>query len=97
MITPYQKRGYDFIAGRILSTAIPPTLREIACHLGCPSRTTAHRLVNQLIERGYLRRPLGAGHHANLELGDRVPPAPAARVQYFRFDDETKQLVEWQP
>jgi SOS-response transcriptional repressor LexA len=94
MLTARQKQAYDFIANRILSTAVPPTYVEIGRHLGSKSKGSVAQLVGQLIRRGYLIRPYLGRHCANLDLARRPS---AGRLQYFRFDDETKQLVEWQP
>lgn len=84
-LTERQKWVYDFIAGRLNETAVAPTLVEIARCAGLKSKGHAHRIVTALIERGWLRRL--PGRWQALEL---------VRVQYFRFDDDTKQFVEWQ-
>lgn len=88
-LTTTQKRAFDFIAERLLTTAIPPTRRELAEHLGS-NKTRAQDLVDNLVERGYLRRL--PHRYRNVDLARRPE-----RVKYFRFDSASKQLVEWRP
>jgi repressor LexA len=89
-LTERQKWAYDFIARRLRETAVAPTLTEISRHLGLGGKGSAHSVVTALVERGWLRRL--PGRWRALELIERP-----ARVKYFRFDDDTKQFVEWRP
>lgn len=91
MMTARQKQAYDFIAGE-LSRGRQPSLGQIALGIGCRGRgrrSRAFYLVGRLIERGFIQ-PLPFPQRG-LALVDRT----GERVRYFRFDDETKQLVEW--
>ena len=55
-------------------TGVAPTRDELARELGLVAKSGAHRLVNALIERGYLERlPKRA---RALRILVRVPPAP---------------------
>lgn len=78
-------RAYDFIAERIKATSVAPTRRELGEALGCPL-ASAQRAVDDLVRAGLLQRIPG-----------RMQALDLVRVQYFKFDDETKQFVEWRP
>jgi SOS-response transcriptional repressor LexA len=84
-LTERQKAALDFIAHRLATTAIAPTVAEIARHMG-GSKGNAHAVITALVERGHLRR-----------LPRRAQALEVVRYQYFRFDNDTKQLTEWQP
>ena len=55
-LTPKQRRAYDFIAAEIRATGTAPTYDQIAAALQITSKSGVHRMVNALVERGWLRR-----------------------------------------
>lgn len=55
-MTPKQKKLLDFIRNYIAEYEYGPTYDEMTHHLGMVSKGPAHRLVNKLVEQGYLRR-----------------------------------------
>lgn len=55
----------------------PPSLNDIACHMGVVSRSTAHKHVKNLESEGYLLR--GAGCRA-VKLTDKGHAALEAAV-----------------
>jgi len=69
-----------------------PSYRVLMRDLGIRSLPGVHRLIHALIDRGHLIRlqhPL-----KGFVLGSTCGPR-LERIQYFRFDDDTKQLVGW--
>lgn len=55
-LTRKQSECFKFIADRINDSGLSPTLEEIAAHINVHSRGAAHRTVEQIIQRDYLRR-----------------------------------------
>ena len=88
MLTSSQKRVLDYIVAQIDATDMTPTYRVMAAALGRASAGSVHATVDQLVQRGFLER-------RGIEL--RILRRPEQRVAYFRFDDESKQLVPWRP
>ena len=88
-LTFRQRHAYDFIAGRLQSTGVAPTVDEIRQHLGMSGKSGPHAMVKHLVRGGWLRK-LPRRWQA-LELTDKRP----ARVAYFKFDDETKKFRPW--
>lgn len=59
MLTPQQNKALTFIRETILREGTAPTLEEIGRAVGIRSKGAAHRLVQALIDKGYLdREPL---------------------------------------
>jgi SOS-response transcriptional repressor LexA len=85
MLSPIHVRAYQHIAERLLSTGVAPSMRELALGLGA-SRDTAHAAVTALEAHGFIRRLPGKARAIGL-----------VRVEYFRFDEATKELVPWAP
>ncbi len=54
-LTPKQRRVFEFIAERIQSN-IPPTIREIAKHMGFSSTGTVRDYLRALERKGYIRQ-----------------------------------------
>ena len=54
-LTPKQRRVFEFIAERIQSN-IPPTIREIAKHMGFSSTGTVRDYLKALGGKGYIRQ-----------------------------------------
>ncbi|KAF0221118.1 MAG: repressor [Geobacteraceae bacterium] len=59
-LTPRQQQVLDFIADHIDSHGYPPTLREIAQHLGVKGTVSAIHHLEALERKGYLRREAGS-------------------------------------
>jgi hypothetical protein len=88
-LTERQLWAYMFIERAVHTTGRFPKLSEIARHLHI-GRPNAHFLVAALIERGRVRRDM----FRRLHLAGREP-VRIERIQYFQYDDASKQLVEW--
>lgn len=56
MPTPQQNNALQFIRGYLARHGSAPTLEEIGAHLGVRSRGAVHRLVQALVDKGYLTR-----------------------------------------
>lgn len=55
-MTPEQLRAFDFVRDRLTGTGYAPTVVEMQQHLGLASKSSVHRLVSSLVERGMLAR-----------------------------------------
>ena len=84
MLTQRQREAMLFIEAEIERTGgVSPTIREIAEHLQYRSAQYAHRLVEGLEERGFIRR---LPHRARaIEIA-----RPVSRFAVYRFNPETK-------
>lgn len=69
-MTPRQRDVLDFMARYIADRGFSPSYEEISHALGLASRSGAHRMVNGLIQRGYLKREHTLGCSRNLVLTD---------------------------
>lgn len=58
-ITPRQESVLQFIIGFQMANHIAPSVREIAAHQGLRSPAGIHRILNILIEKGYLEAEAG--------------------------------------
>lgn len=56
MISPRQKRIYEFIKGYISSNGQAPTFQEIGDYFGYSSTATVHRIVGILEGEGLITR-----------------------------------------
>lgn len=56
MLTSAQKNTLEYIHARISADGIPPSFDEIRMHLGLKSKSGIHRVVEALVERGFIRR-----------------------------------------
>ncbi len=56
MLTQKQRDLLAFIQGRLTETDVPPSFDEMKLALGLKSKSGIHRLINGLVERGYLDR-----------------------------------------
>ena len=93
MLTQRQRQLFDFIRAEIGREGIAPSHLEMQLHLGAPSKSNVVWLLDQLVDRGYIRR-LPYRSRA-LDIVDRA--APAERVAYFRFNSATKSLEPLSP
>lgn len=86
MLTHQQRRAMLVIEAESDRTGgVAPTLGELAARLKLRSRTSAHRLVEGLVERGFIRRMAG------MERALAVVQ-PVSRFAFLRFDDQSKTL-----
>lgn len=85
MLTHTQRKLLLFIEKRLDETGRPPTFREMRAN-GYGDVGTAHRVVRQLISRGFVSR--GHGGWRSLTV-----LRPITRFAVFKFDDEKKELV----
>jgi len=72
-LTERQADLLDFIHASFRTRACAPTYAEMMMGLGITSKQNVHRLIDALIERGYLHRRYGAWR--GLELAGRPPCA----------------------
>jgi DNA-binding MarR family transcriptional regulator len=56
MLTPQQKRLFDFIVAKIDGEGVAPTFTDIQAHLGLKSKSGIHRMLGQLEAKGFIRR-----------------------------------------
>ena len=56
MITPKQKKLYDFIADYFEENGYGPNFDEMRDYMGASSTSGIHRLLKVLTERGYVRK-----------------------------------------
>lgn len=90
MLTEAQKRVLDFVQGYTREHGgVSPNLDEIRDYLGVRTKGAIVRLLNQLEDRGYIRR---LRHRSRaIEIIRHATP----RYAVFRFDDELKELVPY--
>ena len=50
---------FDFIVDTVKIQGYPPTIREIGEHFGWSSPATVSQVLDDLVERGWIRRPNG--------------------------------------
>ena len=55
-LTPHQAKTKAFIQSYSAAKGYCPSYQEIADHLGFAARSSAHRILTELIDRGHLRR-----------------------------------------
>lgn len=85
MLTARQREAMWFIQEWITTNkGVAPTFEQIRLGLNLSSKSHVARLVNALVERGYLRRI--PNRWQALFVCRRLEP------KYFMFDDETKTL-----
>lgn len=73
-LSPKQAYMLVSIESFIARTGYSPTIRELAKELGYRSSSTAHSLVDKLVEKGYISRAI-AGPRTIRVLKDASPPA----------------------
>lgn len=56
-VTENEKMVFEFIKDRI-EEGYPPTVREICAEFGFKSTSTAHRYINNLTEKVFLKREI---------------------------------------
>lgn len=55
-LTPKQRDLFNFVEAEILADRPAPSFEEIQAHLGLRSKSGVHRLVEAVVERGWLVR-----------------------------------------
>lgn len=65
-LTEKQQKALDFITDSIDNNGFPPTLREIAVHLGLTGNTSILQYLNALEKKGYLKRESGSSRGISL-------------------------------
>ena len=55
-ISETERKTYEYIKQCIEEMGYPPSVREICAHCNFKSTSTAHRAINSLTEKGYLRK-----------------------------------------
>lgn len=71
-LTPAQARALAALRAFIEANGFPPTVNELRGDLGLASKASAHRMLEQLAERGHIRL---TGEPRGIEL---VEPRAAA-------------------
>ena len=59
-LTEKQQKVLDYVTGCIDSNGFPPTLREIAAHMGLSGNVSVIQYLDALEKKGYLRRESGS-------------------------------------
>lgn len=102
MLTTQQRQALEFVVDYQNATGgVSPSLGEMCFTLGLASKSSAHRLVHQLVDRGCIR--LMPGKNRAMEVVRFLPKAASGlkpllvfkQARYFKFDDEEKRFVEW--
>ena len=88
MLTRCQHKALTFIVGYAKREGVAPTYDEIKANLGITSKSGAHRLVQGLIERGYLR---SISHKARALEVLREPEVGTGALLFS--DDEMKVIA----
>ena len=55
-LTAHQKRVHEYLASFIAQHGIAPSYDEIQAHLGLASKSSVHRVIHELEERGAIQR-----------------------------------------
>jgi repressor LexA len=75
--TPRQRQIYDFIRRYTAENGFPPTLEEIAGHLGLSAPSTVHEHLEQMQRKGILKR---VPHKRRSTEAAVAPVAPAVEL-----------------
>lgn len=75
--TPRQREIYDFIRAYTAENGFPPTLEEIAEHLGLSAPSTVHEHLHQMQLKGILKR---VPHKHRSSEAAVAPVAPAVEI-----------------
>ncbi|MDT8420668.1 MAG: transcriptional repressor LexA [Desulfuromonadales bacterium] len=75
-LTQRQQQVYDFIVDHVASHGFPPTLQEIARHLGVVGNLGVIRHLAALEKKGYIRREKGSSRGIALARGGRMLSLP---------------------
>lgn len=79
-VTPTAKQDevMRFVQATIDRTGTSPTLSEICAHLGLRSKSGAHRLLEGLASRGYIRRRHSSARAIEVlhRVADALPTCP---------------------
>lgn len=84
-MTGHQLALLDFIRGEIEGKGVAPTFEEMRAHFGWKSKASGHRLVQQLLSEGKLKR---RGGHAR---GLSIPNASLAGVTTAALEAEMRR------
>jgi SOS-response transcriptional repressor LexA len=87
-MTTYEIRTLDFIRERKVTTQVSPTLDEICAHMGWAAKSTAHRVVTELVRQGLLIRKTASKR--GLELPD-MPKLAAVSTADLRAELARRQ------
>jgi SOS-response transcriptional repressor LexA len=60
-MTKGQRKVLEFMSDYTAANGVPPTMTEIAAHVGVKQRSNIHRMLNSLINRGFVEKT-AAGH-----------------------------------
>ena len=88
-LTTKQKEVFEFIKTRIREN-IPPTIREIACHMGFSSTGTVRDYLKALADKGYLKRQSNLSRSIQLLKDKMKYIGKIATVRYQGFTKEGK-------
>lgn len=80
-MTPGQRTVLDFVRQRIETTAVAPTLAEIAHHIGTRSKSVAHRIVEGMVHAGHIRRDAHAARGLSLPDQPSLVPVPTSALE----------------
>lgn len=82
-LTDLQRRTYDFVRASLEANGIPPSYAEIQEHLGLASKSGVVRLIDALVERGWLTRMKHRPRSIALAQEDPYTDLAAALRRFF--------------
>lgn len=100
-LTPQTLKCRDYIAKFLRVKGVPPTIREIAVFFDLQSTSGVHRMVDELVDRGYLRRlprqarglelvEFNVCHHCGHRFGSLACKRAAARAKRLSSSEATR-------
>lgn len=88
MLTHKQRKAFLYISQTLDQEGVAPSYEEIGQFMGLKSRSGAHRLVNVLVEKGYLRTLPGRAR--SIEVTHYSDAFPQHRSVSSDFSDKVK-------
>lgn len=88
-----QSAAFNFIKECLEDNGSAPTIREIADAIGLASASSAHGIVDKLVEEGYLRK-VGTGKRRRIDINfDRGGVEEAVRLFREKAIGETRAMT----
>ena len=89
------REAFSFIAGRLQTTAIPPSYTEIADALSLHSKASVKRIIDRLVAAGRLRQIPNRARAIEVihTSPPSVPVVAYPNAVYFVWSDGDKALV----
>lgn len=81
MLKPREQHALRFLKSALDRTGLMPSYDEIGSAIGLRSRSSVHRIVHDLAERGYITAPQGRRQAAQVLIDPDHPAATAEAIQ----------------